>query len=103
MDTPPQEQHRAPQEHWHLDKKVPISLLLVMLMQGIAGIWAIADIKKDVEVLKSVAVQQIDRDNRQDRAAFEAVGLVREDIKEVKSMIARVLDRYDRYQQPDKK
>ena len=91
------------EDQWHLDKKVPLSLIFAMLVQAAMVIWAIADIKKDVEVLKAAMVQQIDRDNRQDRATFDAVGLVREDIKEVKSMISRILDRHDRYQQPNKK
>ena len=85
---------------WHLDKKVPLSLIFAMLVQAAMVIWAIADIKKDVEVLKAAMVQQLDRDSRQDRATADAVGLVREDIKEVKTMIARILDRYDRPQQP---
>ena len=38
---------------WHLDKKVPLTLIFAMLMQAAMVIWAIADIKKDVEVLKS--------------------------------------------------
>lgn len=85
---------------WHLDKKVPLSLIFAMLVQAAMVIWAIADIKKDVEVLKAAMVQQLDRDSRQDRATADAVGLVREDIKEVNTMIARILDRYDRAQQP---
>ena len=81
---------------WHLDKKVPLSLIFAMLVQAAMVIWAIADIKKDVEVLKAAMVQQIDRDNRQDRAGADAVGLVREDIKEVKVMLSRLIDRGDR-------
>jgi len=88
---------------WHLDKKVPLSLIFAMLVQAAMVIWAIADIKKDVEVLKAAMVQQIDRDSRQDKAAADAVGLVREDIKEVKTMLSRLIDRHDQYQQPDKK
>ena len=88
------------EDQWHLDKKVPLSLIFAMLVQAAMVIWAIADIKKDVEVLKAAMVQQLDRDSRQDRATADAVGLVREDIKEVKTMIARILDRYDRAQQP---
>ena len=88
------------EDQWHLDKKVPLSLIFAMLVQAAMVIWAIADIKKDVEVLKAAVATQTDRDARQDLAAGEAVALVREDIKEVKTMIARILDRYDRAQQP---
>lgn len=82
---------------WHLDKKVPLSLIFAMLVQAAMVIWAIADIKKDVEVLKAAMVQQIDRDNRQDRAGAEAVALVREDLREVKSMLQKLLERNGSY------
>ena len=84
------------EDQWHLDKKVPLSLIFAMLVQAAMVIWAIADIKKDVEVLKAAMVRQLDRDSRQDRAAADAVGLVREDIKEVKVMLSRLIDRGDR-------
>ena len=54
---------------------------------------AIADIKKDVEVLKAEMALQVDRDNRQDRAGSEAVALVREDLHEVNSMLQKLLER----------
>ena len=82
---------------WHLDKKVPLSLIFAMLVQAAMVIWAIADIKKDVEVLKAAMAQQIDRDNRQDRAGAEAVALVREDLREVKSMLQKLLERNGAY------
>ena len=81
------------EDQWHLDKKVPLSLIFAMLVQAAMVIWAIADIKKDVEVLKAAMVQQLDRDSRQDRATADAVALVREDIKEVKVMLSRLIDR----------
>ena len=85
------------EDQWHLDKKVPLSLIFAMLVQAAMVIWAIADIKKDVEVLKAAMVQQIDRDNRQDRAGAEAVALVREDLREVKSMLQNLLERNGAY------
>ena len=78
--------------HWHLDKKVPLSLIFAMLIQAGMVIWAIADIKKDVEVLKSTVAAQAERDNRQDRAAFESVALVREDLREVKALLNKLVD-----------
>ena len=87
----------TPGNQWHLDKKVPLSLIFAMLVQAAMVIWAIADIKKDVEVLKASMVQQIDRDNRQDRAGAEAVALVRDDLREVKSMLQKLLERNGAY------
>ena len=87
---------QTPDNQWHLDKKVPLSLIFAMLVQAAMVIWAIADIKKDVEVLKAAMVQQLDRDSRQDKAASDAVSLVREDIKEVKLMLSGLIDRQAR-------
>ena len=85
------------EDQWHLDKKVPLSLIFAMLVQAAMVIWAIADIKKDVEVLKAAMVQQLDRDSRQDRATADAVGLVRDDLHEVKSMLQKLLERNGAY------
>jgi hypothetical protein len=41
-------------------------------------IWAIADIKKDVEVLKAQTMAQHERDERQDKTAAEAYALLRQ-------------------------
>ena len=83
----------TPDNQWHLDKKVPLSLIFAMLVQAAMVVWAIADIKKDVEVLKAAMALQVDRDNRQDRAGAEAVALVREDLHEVNSMLQKLLER----------
>ena len=85
------------ENQWHLDKKVPLSLIFAMIIQAAMVIWAVADIKKDVEVLKAAMAQQLDRDNRQDRAGAEAVALVRDDIKEVKALLQRLLERNGAY------
>ena len=31
------------QNHWHLDKRVPVSIIIVLLVQMIAGIWSYAE------------------------------------------------------------
>lgn len=88
MNTPPPQDNR-----WHLDKKVPVGIIMVLLFQGVAVIWYIADIKKDVELLKDNRVEQRDRDARQDRAATEAVNLVRSDIRTLGEKLDRLIER----------
>jgi hypothetical protein len=78
---------------WHLDKKVPVGIILVLLFQGAAGIWAIADIKKDVELLKDARVEQRERDKAQDKATTDAVNLLRSDIKDVSGKLDRLIER----------
>lgn len=81
-----------PAEHWHLDKKVPVSIILVLVMQGIAGLWVIADIKKDIEVLKAALLMQRERDERQDRASADGLALVRNDIRELGQKLDRLIE-----------
>lgn len=81
------------ENRWHLDKKVPISLMLVLLMQGVAGVWAVADIKKDVELLKAAMIEQRNRDERQDKTTTDAVLQVRSDIKELSQKLDRLIER----------
>lgn len=80
-------------EHWTLDKKVPISIIVALLTQASLGLWAVADIKKDVEILKTQIVVQRERDERQDRQSTDAVSLVRSDIKEVSSKLDRLIEK----------
>lgn len=79
--------------HWHLDKKVPISIIAVLLMQGFAGMWFVADIKKDVELLKDARLEQRERDSRQDKTAAEATSLLRGDISILSQKLDRLIER----------
>ena len=38
---------------WHLDKKVPLSLIFALLVQTVVIVIAFQDVKKDVELLKA--------------------------------------------------
>ena len=80
-------------EGWHLDRKVPIGLILVMLMQAAAGIWAIAGIKSDVEILKAAQTAQHERDERQDKESVSSLSLVRSDVQEIGHKIDRLIER----------
>ena len=38
---------------WHLDKKVPLSLIFALIVQTVVIVIAFQDVKKDVELLKA--------------------------------------------------
>lgn len=79
-------------KEWHLDRKVPLSLIFAMLVQAGMVIVAIADIKKDVEVLKSQSVSQRDRDERQDKATAEAFTLLRSALEKMDLKLDRLVE-----------
>lgn len=78
---------------WHLDKKVPLTLIFAMLMQGAMVIWAIADIKKDVELLKADSAVLHLRDTQQGQDLRESMALVREQYREISDRLQRLIER----------
>lgn len=86
------DRREAEDEKWHLDKKVPISLIVALLGYGVTGIWAFADVKKEVEVIKANISQQPDRDRRQDEQVSAALTLVRSQLERMENKMDRVLE-----------
>jgi len=77
---------------WHLDKKVPISLIMALLVYGATGLWYVADIKKDIELLKMSTLEQRDRDKRQDEQVANAMMLLRGQLERMENKMDRVLE-----------
>ena len=80
-------------ESWHLDKKVPLSLIFALLIQAAMVIWAVADIKKDVEILKSRVTAQQDRDDRQDKSMSDAVQQFVSRLERIDSKLDRLIEK----------
>jgi Tfp pilus assembly protein PilO len=78
---------------WHLDKKVPISIIMALCVQAALGLLYISDIKKDVEVLKSQMATQHDRDERQDKQAAEVALQVRAQLERVEAKLDRLIEK----------
>ena len=80
-------------DSWHLDKKVPLSLIFAMLIQAAMVIWAVADIKKDVEILKSRVATQQDRDDRQDKTLGEVVSRLQTQLERMDGKLDRLIEK----------
>ena len=80
-------------EGWHLDKKVPLSLIFAMLAQAGAIIWTVADIRKDVEMLKKDVAAQYARDLAQDIRVVEVQKLMLEQLNRMDTKLDRVIER----------
>lgn len=80
-------------ESWHLDKKVPLSLIFAMLIQAAMVIRAVADIKKDVEILKSRVATQQDRDDRQDKTLGEVVSRLQTQLERMDGKLDRLIEK----------
>lgn len=77
---------------WHLDKKVPLSLIFAMLVQVGYVVWAVADLKKDVELGKMQNLEQRERDRRQDDQVTQSISLVRSDLSVIRGQLDRLLE-----------
>jgi hypothetical protein len=84
---------RSANQGWHLDKKVPLSLIFAMLVQAGMVIVAVADIKKDVEVLKADVVVLHQRDNRLDADSKEQVRLLQDHLVRIDAKLDRLIER----------
>ncbi len=85
--------NRRFEDSWHLDKKVPLSLILALLVQSGMVIYAVADVKKDVEYLKLQVITQESRDNRQDVDRKEDQAYIREVFKTFDAKLDRLIER----------
>jgi hypothetical protein len=80
-------------EGWHLDKKVPLGLIFTILVQAGMVIWAIADIKKDVELLKQDAMALHLRDTQQSDSFREAIKLMQDQFARLDAKLDRLIER----------
>ena len=92
MTTLKDDQRRF-EDSWHLDKKVPLSLILALLVQSGMVIYAVADVKKDVEYLKLQVITQESRDSRQDTDRKEDQAYIREVFKTFDAKLDRLIER----------
>jgi hypothetical protein len=78
---------------WHLDKRVPISIIFVLVAQVLGGLWYVSELRRDIDMLKKDAAIAVDRDQRQDKFIAESMTLLRADIQELKAKIDRLVER----------
>lgn len=85
--------HASEKTPWHLDKKVPLGMMLAISMLLVNGLWAIADIKSDIALLKADSKVLHDHDNDAAAAMKEALELLREQYRKLDSKIDRLIER----------
>ena len=83
----------VPDTRWHLDKRVPVSIILVLVFQGVAGLWVFAEMRKDIDVLKMQMVETRDRERSRDMQEAESMQQIRGDIIEVNRKLDRLIER----------
>lgn len=82
---------------WHLDKKVPISLIVALLTQGGTTLWFIAKLDARIASLEAMSIVQVasqrDRDLNQDKNVTDAIQLVRSQLERMDDKLDRIIER----------
>lgn len=78
---------------WHLDKRVPITLILAIMLQSAGFVWFIGKMDSRIIALEAANGVQKDRDDRQDRAATDAASMIRSDLRDLGQKIDRLIER----------
>ena len=81
---------------WHLDKKVPITLIVIMMAQFVAVIIWLTDLKKDVELLKQDTTALHVRDSQQADSFREALKLMQDQFSRMDSKLDRLIERQNK-------
>lgn len=76
---------------WHLDRRVPITLIITLLLQAAAGLWFAAKMDSRVASLEHVRVEQKERDNEQDRAVRDTAALIRADLTYIRAQLDELI------------
>lgn len=78
---------------WHLDKRVPITLIVAILVQSAGFVWFISKMDSRIVALETANNVQKERDDRQDRASMDAASMIRSDLRDLGQKIDRLIER----------
>jgi hypothetical protein len=86
-------------EEWHLDRRVPVSIIVTLLVQMSVGIWAFASLARDVETLKQRMMRQDEMiEATRVTANHQAIqlGRIEEYTRATQTSVERILARLER-------
>ena len=74
-----------------MDKRVPITLILTLLIQAAAGLWFAAKMDARVAALEDGRIEQRLRDDRQDREVGAGVAILRSDMAYIRQQLDQLI------------
>ena len=88
------DERRTNEDHgWHLDKKVPLGLILAAVVQAAALLGGYYKIVTDVELLKADVNTLHNRDTKVETDLRESISLIRDQYVRMESKIDRLIER----------
>jgi hypothetical protein len=86
-----------PADGWHLDKKVPIGLIIGMVAQVVVGAWwvtsQLAEQRKDIELIKADVIVLHQRDNQSVESLREAMRVMQDQFQRLDGKLDRLIER----------
>ena len=80
-------------DRWHLDKKVPISIIVALFAQFGGAVWYAGRIEARVAQLEHDSTAQKARDDRQDAALSDASSAVYRRLDRIEEKLDRLIER----------
>ena len=84
-----------PREPWHLDRRVPVALIVTLVIQTGAVVWWASNIDKRVEQLEDQVATRALVNERLARMEAQ-IGGIRENTARIESWLRRISDRADK-------
>jgi hypothetical protein len=78
---------------WHLDKRVPITILMAISAQAVGAVWWASRIDARLERLEASQVSQTQRDDAQDRAVADSAGRLVQRLDRIDDKLDRLIER----------
>ena len=92
--TAPENNRRATEPPgWHLDKKVPISLILTVILLAVGGMSAYGDLKREIALMQSDIGTLKKADDRQADALKDSLGSMQSQLNRMEANLYRLIER----------
>jgi hypothetical protein len=83
-----------PEERWHLDKKVPIGIIVAILVQSAMGVWYVSKLDSRIYALEVGKTDQHERDERQDKTTVESMTLLQRQLERIDEKLDRIIEKH---------
>lgn len=89
MDDESSSRYDPQASHWHLDKRIPIATLLMIITLALTGVMYITQIQTDIALLRQQQLAMIDRMNRQDQVNTEYLNRIERKLDQIEDVLRR--------------
>jgi hypothetical protein len=78
---------------WHLDRKVPIGIIVALCVQLASFIWFMSKMDSRIFALETAKFAQHERDEAQDKTSADSDALIRAQLMRIDDKLDRLLER----------